>query len=277
MPTPEGKVDAVIGVDTHRDAHAAAILDRNGGLVAQLQVQAARPAPAPPGVVAEPAPGFAAGRWKAAAARGWARQLPGRPGRVGREDHRPKWPRGRNGAKSDPLDVTGAGREALSRSTWPAPASVATGRRWGAQLTCSGASGRRRCPPAAQGAAGHRAEPPRLAGARWDLAAARPAPAPPCKPKPLWRWRTGRPCRRCRPPSGRFPLYAEAKELEKELAGWSGDARQAPTQPGVGPVTAAQLLISWSHPGRLRSEAAFAMLAGVAPVEASSARWSATG
>jgi transposase len=35
-------------------------------------------------------------------------------------------------------------------------------------------------------------------------------------------------------------------------------------------VTAAQLLISWSHPGRLRSEAAFAMLAGAAPVEASS-------
>jgi transposase len=42
------------------------------------------------------------------------------------------------------------------------------------------------------------------------------------------------------------------------------------TQPGVGPVTAAQLLISWSHAGRLRSEAAFAMLAGVAPIPASS-------
>ena len=41
-------------------------------------------------------------------------------------------------------------------------------------------------------------------------------------------------------------------------------------QPGVGPVTAAQLLIAWSHPGRLRSEAAFAMLAGVAPIPASS-------
>ena len=41
-------------------------------------------------------------------------------------------------------------------------------------------------------------------------------------------------------------------------------------QPGVGPITAAQLLISWSHPGRLRSEAAFAMLAGVAPIPASS-------
>jgi transposase len=41
------------------------------------------------------------------------------------------------------------------------------------------------------------------------------------------------------------------------------------TQPGIGPVSA-QLLISWSHPGRFRSEAAFAMLAGAAPVPASS-------
>ena len=38
MPMLEGKVDAVIGVDTHRDAHTAAILDRNGGLVTQLEV-----------------------------------------------------------------------------------------------------------------------------------------------------------------------------------------------------------------------------------------------
>jgi transposase len=42
------------------------------------------------------------------------------------------------------------------------------------------------------------------------------------------------------------------------------------TEPGIGPVTAAQLLISWSHPGRFRSEAAFAMLAGAAPAQASS-------
>jgi transposase len=39
---------------------------------------------------------------------------------------------------------------------------------------------------------------------------------------------------------------------------------------GVGPVTGAQLIISWSHPGRIRSEAAFARLAGVAPIPASS-------
>ena len=41
-------------------------------------------------------------------------------------------------------------------------------------------------------------------------------------------------------------------------------------QPGIGPITAAQVLIAWSHPRRCRNEAAFARLAGVAPLEASS-------
>jgi transposase len=39
---------------------------------------------------------------------------------------------------------------------------------------------------------------------------------------------------------------------------------------GVGVVTAAQVITSWSHPGRCRNEAAFARLAGVAPIPASS-------
>jgi transposase len=43
-------------------------------------------------------------------------------------------------------------------------------------------------------------------------------------------------------------------------------------QPGIGPVTAAVALIAWSHRGRVRSEAAFAALAGVNPVPASSGR-----
>jgi transposase len=41
---------------------------------------------------------------------------------------------------------------------------------------------------------------------------------------------------------------------------------------GVGPVSAAQTLVSWSHHGRCRDEAAFAALAGVCPVPASSGR-----
>ncbi|WP_220456793.1 IS110 family RNA-guided transposase [Changpingibacter yushuensis] len=39
---------------------------------------------------------------------------------------------------------------------------------------------------------------------------------------------------------------------------------------GVGPVSAAQFLISWSHPGRIHNEAAFASLAGASPIPASS-------
>ena len=38
----EGQVDAVIGVDTHRDCHAAALLDPNGGVRATLEVPSDR-------------------------------------------------------------------------------------------------------------------------------------------------------------------------------------------------------------------------------------------
>jgi transposase len=41
-------------------------------------------------------------------------------------------------------------------------------------------------------------------------------------------------------------------------------------EPGVGPVTAAQLICSYSHKGRVRSAAAFAALAGTTPIPASS-------
>jgi transposase len=63
----------------------------------------------------------------------------------------------------------------------------------------------------------------------------------------------------------------EAAELETQLAALV--RRVAPSlldRVGVGPVVAGQIITSWSHRGRLRSEAAFARLAGVAPIEASS-------
>jgi transposase len=64
---------------------------------------------------------------------------------------------------------------------------------------------------------------------------------------------------------------AEADELEREIVGHV--RALAPTlldEPGVGPIVAAQLIVAWSHHRRLRSEACFARLAGVAPVPASS-------
>jgi transposase len=66
-------------------------------------------------------------------------------------------------------------------------------------------------------------------------------------------------------------LHAEAVTLERELARRvEALAPSLLARPGIGPVSAAALLVAWSEPGRLRSEAAFARLAGVAPIPANS-------
>jgi transposase len=65
----------------------------------------------------------------------------------------------------------------------------------------------------------------------------------------------------------------EAAEFERELLGHvHALAPRLLDEPGIGPIVAAQLLVAWSHRGRLRSEACFARLAGVAPVPASSGK-----
>jgi transposase len=64
---------------------------------------------------------------------------------------------------------------------------------------------------------------------------------------------------------------AEADELEREiLAHIRALVPELLNEPGVGPIVAAQLIVTWSHHDRVRSEAAFARLAGVAPLPASS-------
>ena len=67
-------------------------------------------------------------------------------------------------------------------------------------------------------------------------------------------------------------LDTELKDITKRITEL---VRQSPAgqlldQPGIGPVTAAVALAAWSHLGRVRSEAAFASLAGASPVPASS-------
>lgn len=66
-------------------------------------------------------------------------------------------------------------------------------------------------------------------------------------------------------------LRAEADDLEKQIkqivAAWRPDLLDVF---GVGPITAAVVLCAWSHPGRINSRAAFAMLAGAAPIPANS-------
>jgi transposase len=61
-------------------------------------------------------------------------------------------------------------------------------------------------------------------------------------------------------------LQAEERELAREIETITRKlAPQLLNQPGVGPHAAAQLVLSWSHQGRISSEAAFARLAGAAP------------
>ena len=275
MPMLEGKVDAVIGVDTHRDAHAAAILDRNGGLVAQLEVPSSQDGyQALLSLVAERAPGRrcwaleGSGCYGAGLASFLADQ-----GEWVVEIDRPKRPRGRNGAKSDALDAIRAGREALSREQLASPRQ--RGHREALrvqQLTRSGAvkvaaDARRQLKALLVTAP----EPLRAAlrGGTW-LTQARARAALQAEPAGSVEDRATVQALRLTAQRA-LSAYAEAEALEKELRGLvKAMAPVLLAQPGVGPVTAAQVLISWSQPGRLRSEAAFAKLAGVAPVEASS-------
>jgi transposase len=59
---------------------------------------------------------------------------------------------------------------------------------------------------------------------------------------------------------------AQLQAISNDLAPGLTDRR------GLGPVTAAQAIVSFSHPGRCRSDAAFAALSGTSPLQASSGR-----
>jgi transposase len=66
-------------------------------------------------------------------------------------------------------------------------------------------------------------------------------------------------------------LTSEAADHRQAILGlvraWRPDLL---TRTGVGPIVAATVLCAWSHPGRCRTDAAFAMLGGAAPIPASS-------
>ena len=69
-------------------------------------------------------------------------------------------------------------------------------------------------------------------------------------------------------------LARTAAELEKQITVLVEDLAPGlvAAEPGAGALTAAQVLLSFSHAGRIHSEAAFAMLSGTAPVPVSSGR-----
>jgi transposase len=67
--------------------------------------------------------------------------------------------------------------------------------------------------------------------------------------------------------------YQELKTLRRQLLEVIETlAPGMSSQPGVGPVSAATLLVGFSHPGRCRDDAAFAALSGACPLPASSGK-----
>jgi hypothetical protein len=186
----------------------------------------------------------------------------------------------RHGAKSDPLDAVRAAREVLGREQLAQPRAT------GPRAALSVRLAARRSAVQAAGDAQRQlhafvvAAPDVLrerlrirstgqlvaacarlrVQASWDLATATTAAT------------LGSLARRIR------ELTAEAADHRQAILvlvrSWRPDLL---ARPGVGPIVAAVVLCAWSHPGRCRSDAAFAMLGGAAPIPAPAARPSECG
>jgi transposase len=268
------RVDGVIGVDTHRDTLTAAAVTAVGGLLGELVVAAdaagyqrlldfARARmPGRRCFAVEGAGSYGAGLTRLLVERGeWVVEV-----------DRPKRP-ARRGGKSDALDAVRAAREALAQERLAAPRRrgdrealrVLLATRQGAVTARTGAINQLKA--LIVGAPEElRAELRRqsTSGQVGYCAALRDRPT-----RSLEHRMTVR-ALRCTALRIQV-LTAEARQLEGEIGRLVGAVAPWLLElPGMGPISAAQVLVSWSHAGRLRSEAAFAALAGVAPIPASS-------
>jgi transposase len=269
------QLDYVVGVDPHRDTHALAIVDvRTGGVVFEASVTASSSGYARALELArDHAPGRRAFAIEGTGSfgAGLSRFLSGAGERV-LEVGRLRRER-RSGGKSDALDAVRAARSVLVQTRPAEPR--AGGEREALRALMAAREGAVNARRAA------------LCQLR-DLLITTPEPLrselrPLTRAQLLRRLGTARPDRR-RDVELRGTvraLHAVARRVqqltaeERELAGEIETLTrmlvpQLLDQPGVGPLAAAQLVISWLHPGRIRNEAAFARLAGCAPIPASS-------
>lgn len=275
MPMLTGMVDAVIGVDTHRDHHTVAVVDPTGGVIGTVELAA-------------DAFGYrrmlAFARDHAPGRRVWAIEGTGsfgaglstsllEHGEWVVEIDRPTRPARRDGAKSDELDAVRAAREALSREHLAQPRRRGDREAIRVLLTTRAGTVTARTKAICQLKALIVGAPEQLRhqlrGATTNQQLDRCARLRTLPQHSVEHRCTVRALRTC----ARQALFLEAQaaDLETELEELvSTAAAQLLDLPGVGVITAAQILVSWSHAGRLRDEAAFAALAGVAPIPASS-------
>jgi transposase len=268
-------VDVVIGVDTHKHTHTAAVVVAATGAVIAQATAAATPA----GyrqllALADHQPGQR--MWAIEGTGGYGagltRFLTAHHERVGELD-RPKRAARRHGAKSDPLDATRAAREALGRDQLAQPRAAGHRAALQARLTTRRSAVQAGTDAQRQLHALVVAAPDALRGRLRGLTTVRLVST----------------CARLRQRADGDPetaatvasLRALARRiqlLDAEIAehtraitalvrAWRPDLL---TRTGVGPIVAAIVLCAWSHPGRCPTDAAFAMLGGAAPIPASS-------
>ena len=270
------QVDHVIGVDTHRDSHAAAVVAAPSGAL-ELETT----------IVANPFGYKRLLRFARQHARGrrvWAIESSGsfgaglamfllEQGEWVVEVERPVRAARRNGAKSDALDALRAAREALSREHLAQPRC--RGDREAMRVLLVTRRGAMRARTRAINhlkalvVTAHEELRHQLRGLRTDELVTRcarlrtsPSHSAEHRATVIALRHTARRA---------LALEAEANDLQSELEAII--ARVVPdllAETGVGAISAAQLYCAWSHRGRLRTDAAFAMLAGAAPIPASS-------
>ncbi len=275
--TVDAVIGAVIGVDTHTDTHTACLIDNTGREIGLLTIQAC-----PRGYASllawasEHATGAAL--WAVEGTRshgtGLLRALIA-AGQQVVEAGRPARPSRRPGGKSDPNDARLAARQALSRTRHAQPRR--DGEREALRILLVAREHARNTQTAAI-----------------NVFKALLLTAPDRLREPLRRLSTPRQTAACaamrvltrHSPSERAlretlrSLARQIRLLDKQMR---ANQRQLHDlveimmpalldEPGVGAVSSAHLIVAWSHPGRCRSESAFASLAGVSPIEASSGR-----
>jgi transposase len=270
-------VDVVLGVDTHEDFHVAAVVAAGtGAVLGRLVVEATVDG-------YEELVEFAD---EYAGLRGWAIEGTGSHG-AGLTRHleqteelvveldRPVRAKRRGGAKTDAIDAVRAAREALARPRLGTPraggqrqalAVLLAGRR----SAVAGATDTERQVRSLLIAAPDRLRS-RFAGLKLPAiittAARLRVPKAADEVTTLTITVVRDLARRAQ------TLRAEAAKHEKDILrlvkSWRPDLLE---EVGVGPIVAATVLCAWSHSGRIHSEAAFAMLAGVAPIPASSGK-----
>jgi transposase len=268
-------IELVIGVDTHKDTHTAAVVQAvSGAVIDQVTVPAT-----PAGYrqllrladrhdgrrvwAIESTGGYGAGLTRFLAAHDEQVVELDRPRRAAR----------RHGAKSDPLDATRAAREALGRDRLAQPRAAGHRAALSVRLAARRSAVQATTDAQRQLHALVVAAPDGLRSRLRDLTTPRLVSS----------------CGRLRQRVDTDPetaatvgsLRALARRIQLLNAEITEHTRaitalvrawhpELLTPTGVGPIVAAVVLCAWSHPGRCRTDAAFALLGGAAPIPASS-------